>query len=140
MSTDRRLPVLPAPSPPSSWNAGPPAVRAAVQKLPGGVRVVRLAGEIDHDGSEPVRRTLDRALQAPPPLLVLDLAGVAFCDVAGLNLLLHTREAARRANVRLVLAGPRPQLLRLLEAAGVEQAFAVRDTVAAALADRRGPG
>ncbi|WP_051696121.1 STAS domain-containing protein [Streptomyces sp. NRRL S-244] len=56
----------------------------------GGALVV-LAGEIDQDCATELRDALVSALRAYPEGLVLDLAGVTFCDCACLNVLLRAR-------------------------------------------------
>ncbi|GHG42603.1 hypothetical protein GCM10018980_18540 [Streptomyces capoamus] len=60
--------------------------------------------------------------------IVLDLAGVPFCDSAGLNALLAARRRALETGVTLVLAGLQPQLRQLLKLTGVETILDVYDT------------
>lgn len=77
----------------------------------GGALVV-LAGEIDQDCASELRDVLASALRAHPGRVVLDLAGLTFCDCACLNILLRARqEAGIRFGVRNISA-PVSRLLR----------------------------
>ncbi|MFG3054040.1 STAS domain-containing protein [Kitasatospora sp. NPDC048239] len=96
--------------------------------------VVRPEGELDHDTAQPLREALEAALRGPPGPVVIDCAGLTFCDSTGLNLLLRTRLAAEGDGRTLVLAGPSRMLARVLEITGAEAFFHIRPSVAEALA------
>ncbi|MFD7985973.1 STAS domain-containing protein [Kitasatospora indigofera] len=72
--------------------------------------VVEVTGELDYDTAPRVRVALEDALAvAPvPPILVVDLAGVTFCDSSGLNALLQARIDAQGQGSVLRLARPTP--------------------------------
>ncbi|MFG2376713.1 ANTAR domain-containing protein [Streptomyces sp. NPDC048504] len=74
--------------------------------------------EIDIDTEHTVRRALRLALARSPEGLDLDLAGVGFCDCAGLNVLLSVR--------RIALAEGKALGVRAASA-GVERLFALTD-------------
>jgi anti-anti-sigma factor len=101
--------------------------------------VLRLAGEVTVACRVPLHSALRAAVRARPPLLVVDLGRLGFCDSTVLNALLHTRLEARSTGVRLVLAGPPAQTLRLLRLTGTDRVFAVSPTVEAALGGPDGP-
>ncbi|MGW2256135.1 STAS domain-containing protein [Kitasatospora sp. NPDC001660] len=103
--------------------------------------VCRLEGEIDQDQRPRLENALARIIRDRPPRLVVDLAGVDFCDSTGLNILLQTRQDAALAGTSLVLAALSPQIRRLLEITGTDDVFTIRDSVHAALHDghRRQP-
>ena len=87
---------------------------------PAGTRtVVVVSGEIDIDTEQAVRHALGLALTGSSGGLDLDLAGVGFCDCAGLNVLLSVR--------RLALADGKTVGVRAVSA-GVERLFALTDT------------
>lgn len=90
-----------------------------VTRPAGNRTVVVVSGEIDIDTEEAVRSALRRALAGSPGGLDLDLAGVGFCDCAGLNVLLSVR--------RLALADGKTLGVRAVSA-GVERLFALTDT------------
>jgi anti-anti-sigma factor len=80
-----------------------------------GRTVVAVTGEIDYDSAPLLQRALDQVLRSCGSRLEVDLAGVGFCDCAGLDVLLHTRCLARDAQVTLTLAGVGTAVQRLLE-------------------------
>ncbi|MFI0452660.1 STAS domain-containing protein [Actinomadura sp. 6N118] len=96
--------------------------------------VARLRGEIDIATAPPLRERLLAAVRPDTRLLVLDVAGVPFCDAAGLGVLLGTWRRANALGVAFVLAGPCPQVVKLLEATGLDSELTVRATVADAIA------
>ncbi|MFH9352475.1 STAS domain-containing protein [Kitasatospora sp. NPDC017646] len=96
--------------------------------------VCTLAGDLDIETMEPARSALDDLVGQHPPLLVVDLAGVDFCDSSGLNLLLQTRMAAVAAEVAFRLAAPSVTVQRLLELTCADTVFSLHPTLDAALA------
>lgn len=80
-----------------------------------GRTVVTVTGEIDYDSAPLLQRALDQVLRSCGSRLEVDLAGVGFCDCAGLDVLLRTRLSARDAQVTLTLAGVGSAVQRLLE-------------------------
>ncbi|MFD0260075.1 STAS domain-containing protein [Kitasatospora indigofera] len=99
--------------------------------------VVEVTGELDYDTAPRVRVALEDALAvAPvPPILVVDLAGVTFCDSSGLNALLQARIDAQGQGSVLRLARPTPAVARLLEITGADQVFPVDPDVPATVPD-----
>ena len=63
----------------------------------------RLAGELDLDSVPAVEEGLNRLLTPGTRLLVLDLSGISFCDVSGVNLFLRLHRRCRAAGARLRL-------------------------------------
>ncbi|MFF7590422.1 STAS domain-containing protein [Kitasatospora purpeofusca] len=114
-----------------------PLLRITVADLPGIARVVRLDGEVDHDQREQLEDALAHAVADRPPQLVVDLAGLAFCDCAGVNALLKARRQASACGVGLMLVCPPPQVSRLLELTGTGAVFTIRPMVNAASRPRR---
>ncbi|WP_405995890.1 ANTAR domain-containing protein [Streptomyces sp. NBC_00986] len=107
---------------PPSFAADPPSVSASLKIVtqPAGTRtVVVVSGEVDIDTEQAVQRALRLALARSPGGLDLDLAGVGFCDCAGLNALLSVRRTA--------LANGKTLGVRAASA-GVERLFALTDT------------
>ncbi|HYH31417.1 MAG TPA: MEDS domain-containing protein [Pseudonocardia sp.] len=88
-----------------------------------GVASARVAGEVDHSNRPRIRKlleaALDTALRAPdaPPDITLDLSSLRFLDVAGAVGLVHAAEEFPSAH-RLVLAGVRPGVQRVLDRCG----------------------
>ncbi|MFE4600114.1 STAS domain-containing protein [Kitasatospora indigofera] len=84
-------------------------------------------GELDLDAAPILHAALRRALMTGPPgtILIIDLAGVTFCDSSGLNALLLARMAAERAGRTLHLARPSHAVARLLKITGADKVFPV---------------
>ncbi|MDX2293538.1 MULTISPECIES: STAS domain-containing protein [Streptomyces] len=94
--------------------------------------VVVPLGELDHDTVEPLRIALEKHEDAGR--IVVDCAGLDFCDSTGLNLLLRARSRALDAGARLDLAGLRPPVDRMFDITGARHVFQVYADVDAALA------
>ncbi|MFB7252989.1 STAS domain-containing protein [Streptomyces nojiriensis] len=110
----------------------------AVEAVDGAV-VLTLAGELDHDTAQPLRDALDEAL-APGRRLLVDMAGLGFCDSTGLNVLLNTRLAAQEAGAGLELAGLHGPVARMFRITGADGVFPVHADVTEALRTPRGEG
>ncbi|MFD4659787.1 STAS domain-containing protein [Kitasatospora sp. NPDC058444] len=91
--------------------------------------VLVLFGELDLDSSADLRDALDRALVEPAGVVVVDCAGLEFCDSTGLNALLRAKARAAVDGSRIELARPRPLILRMLELTGATDAFPIREVV-----------
>ncbi|MGI5324041.1 STAS domain-containing protein [Actinomadura nitritigenes] len=87
--------------------------------------VIALDGELDIASTPSLRERLHAALADAGPRVVVDLSGVTFCDASGLALLIDARRRIGPGGT-VVLAGPRPQLLRLLRVTGLDRVFTVR--------------
>ena len=108
--------------------ADPPAPGHAgvdVRRTAAGGAVCRIAGDLDLGTVSAVRSALERAIAAKPPILVVDLAGVEFCDSAGLNLLLQTRLQAETAGVSMRLASLAASVVRVFELTGADTVFSI---------------
>jgi anti-sigma B factor antagonist len=73
---------------------------------------LRLAGELDLATGDLLRERLAELVGADR--LVVDLAGLEFVDVTGLNVLLDAHRAQRERGCALVVRRPRPMVLRML--------------------------
>jgi anti-sigma B factor antagonist len=96
--------------------------------------VCELAGDLDIETLDPARSTLDDLVERHPPLLVVDLGHVDFCDSSGLNLLLRTRLAAAAADVEFRLSAPSVAVRRLLELTCTNTVFSLHPSLEDALA------
>lgn len=93
------------------------------------VAVLSAAGEIDHDSRTILGDAADAVIRQGRDRLVVDLAGVTFCDSGGLSLFvdLHRRTAALCG--RFHLAGARPAVSAVLQATNLDRLLAVHPTV-----------
>ena len=100
--------------------------------------VVTLLGELDVVDAAAVSAALMAAADREPRIVV-DLASLEFIDVSGIAALLHARKHARRAGGDLLLAAPRPRLLRLLSIPALAYGFSVFASAQEAADGFRGP-
>ncbi|MFG2682068.1 STAS domain-containing protein [Streptomyces sp. NPDC048392] len=99
-----------------------------------GVRVVTLAGEIDHHTSDTLRRALD-ATGGPGPRVVVDLHQVTFMDSSGINVLITAHNALTEAGGWLRLAAARHAVERTIGIVGVDTFIDCHSTLEQALGD-----
>jgi len=102
--------------------------------------IARLEGDLDIATVPELRERLLGLLSASVRLLIIDLSGVSFCDVAGLAVLIGTQRRATARGIVVRLAAPRPQLAKLLRITGLDQRLTICATLADALpTEWRGP-
>ncbi|MFD8532997.1 STAS domain-containing protein [Streptosporangium canum] len=102
----------------------------------GGAIVVRAIGELDYDYAPTFRRELSQAWTSDTgdsPTLVLDLAGLTFCDSTGLAELLWMLRRSQESGTRLILAGVSRTLRHMLTTTGVLPYFTLSTSVEEAL-------
>jgi anti-anti-sigma factor len=102
-----------------------------------GLIIARLEGDLDIASTPALRERLLGVLSPGVRLLVIDLSGVSFCDVAGLAVLIGTQRRARARGITVRLAAPRPQMARLLRITGLDRSLTICATLADALPTQR---
>jgi anti-anti-sigma factor len=91
------------------------------RSVPGSIVVVRLPAEIDSSNAEHTREQLCAALTPGVRIVVADLTGTTFCDVAGVRGLARARTLAAARNTELRLAvrpGPVRRVLTMVTPGG----------------------
>jgi len=101
------------------------------RRMPGHT-VLAVGGELDIATTAALRVEIIKILTATVNPVIIDLSGVSFCDASGLALLVGAQRRAERAGRSVVLAAPRPNVLKLLHVTGLDRAFTVHPTLAAA--------
>lgn len=91
-----------------------------------GTAVVAVRGELDVATARRLRTCLDDLRRAGHRRLRLEFADLAFCDVAGLSVLLHTARELRALDGQLVLADPPRSLQRILGVLRLDQTLQPR--------------
>ncbi|MER5199849.1 STAS domain-containing protein [Streptomyces sp. NPDC002755] len=107
---------------------------SAVHRMVGGVRVVTVQGEIDHD----VKELLSAALlsgdgAAPPSRIVADLSGVTFMDSSGINVFVTAHKAVSHADGWLRIAAAQTPVLHVLSLVGIDALITCHPTLEQAL-------
>jgi anti-sigma B factor antagonist len=98
-----------------------PVMTTVVPQKPGVVTVM-VSGEVDLATRPDLEATVHRALAARPWKVTIDMSGVTFCSLAGVNALLDLRHAAGEAGSRLEIR-PSAGLSRLLRVTELTDAF-----------------
>lgn len=106
---------------------------SVVTTATGGVRVMALAGEIDHHTGGQLSRALDVA-GAERPRIVIDMRQVTCMDSTGINILIAAYQAVTEVGGWLRLAGPIDSVLRVLQLVGVDDIVECHPTLHEALA------
>lgn len=96
------------------WGPLPASSSFVVEVVPAEDPVIRLRGELDLAGVGTFEVVAFRLLDDGSRCIVLDLHGLEFLDVSGINALLGLARAARRLGGEVVLRDPRPQADELL--------------------------
>src|SRR4051812_13969921 len=83
----------------------PPVGLSVVSAATDGIRVLTLAGEIDHHTGDQLSKALDVS-DAARPRIVVDLRQVTFMDSSGINILIAAHQDVTTARGWLRLVGP----------------------------------
>ncbi|MEU9032596.1 STAS domain-containing protein [Streptomyces sp. NPDC048383] len=85
--------------------------------------VLEITGPLDYTHAADLRALLPTLTLRPGQRLVVDLAGMDFCDSSGITALLAARNQAHTAGADLALAAVPDNTLRILHIAGLDQVF-----------------
>ena len=102
-----------------------PELSIEVQRAPDEV-VLHLAGELDVSTVMNLSAVVNETLAEPPARIVLDMAGVTFCDSQGLGTLVVLSRKATMSQSCLVLINVGDFLLRVLDITGLRPALMIR--------------
>jgi anti-sigma B factor antagonist len=94
--------------------------------------VVELTGELDYDSSAQVRALFPELVLRDGSQLVVDLAGVTFCDSSGITALLAARNHALAARAGISLVAVPDHISRIFQMVGLDQVFTTHPTAQAA--------
>ncbi|MEV7991514.1 STAS domain-containing protein [Streptomyces sp. NPDC086077] len=87
--------------------------------------VIAVAGDLDHTHAATLRQRVESLALQPGQRLVIDLAGLTFCDSSGITAFLAARQHAVAAGADIVLAGVPANTLRVLTIVGLDQVFTI---------------
>jgi anti-sigma B factor antagonist len=97
--------------------------------------VVTVAGELDVATAPRLRAGVAALVLAPGQRLVVDLAGVTFCDSSGISALIAARNVAEAAGAAVALAAVPARLSRTFGLIGLADFFPTYPSAEAALGD-----
>ncbi|MGN9913170.1 STAS domain-containing protein [Phytohabitans sp. LJ34] len=102
-----------------------PELSIAVLRDPDEI-VLKLAGEIDMLTAARLSSVVNELLTDAPVRIVLDMAGVTFCDSQGLGTIVVLTKKASHTQSVLLLTNLGDFLLRVLDITGLRSALTVR--------------
>jgi anti-sigma B factor antagonist len=98
-----------------------------------GATVLALAGELDLATIGVLKDAVGDRL-TPDAHIVLDLAGLTFCDSTGLGAFVALHRQARTNGARFAVAAPRRRIADLFALSGIDQVIVVHGSTESALA------
>ena len=91
--------------------------------------LVTLAGECDLHTGRQLRDVLTSEVSRGARRMILDLAGLAFMDSTGMQVLLGVRTVLSVRGGTMALVSPQPVVARILELTGADQYIPVYDSL-----------
>jgi anti-anti-sigma factor len=85
-----------------------------------GQTTITFAGELDYASAEQAYGYVRDAIDAQGGQVLLDVAGLSFCDAHGLGALARMSGYARQARSSLLLVAPPPLLRKIIRITGLE--------------------
>ena len=95
----------------------------------GQIQVVPVRGELDLAVADGLAARGYAAIGRQARVLLLDVAGVSFCDACGLSALVRIANRADRAGCRYGLIAPQPPVVKILRITGLDQRLPVFTSV-----------
>lgn len=105
------------------------------RSVEGAWTIIHLEGELDLYTTPRAKQEILSVLQSAEALIV-DLDGVDFMDSSGLGALMSGLKRAREKGGKLVLAGPREAVAKVLSISGLDKVFSIYPNIEAAMADQ----
>ena len=102
---------------------------ARVSEPSGGVVTLTVTGEIDFGSARELRDAAERARASCPDRLFVDLAGVTFCDSAGLSALLRLWDDCTLAGGHMFIVNPARCVRRVFEMTGLDRILDERKAI-----------
>ncbi len=88
-----------------------------------GSQVISVSGELDIATAEQAYTYISEVIDCWQAPVIVDLAGVTFCDASGLRALARIARHARQADRPLRLTSARPPVLKIMRITGLDRAF-----------------
>ncbi len=111
-----------------------------LESLNGGVGAFAISGELDQATASELRDPLQEAINGGTNAVMIDMTNCGFVDSTGLGVIVEAWKVLRNRNgnkAGFSICCPEPEVRRLLELTGLDQAIAIRDTREEAIATLR---
>ena len=112
----------------------PDLTGVAVGRVKPGVTLVRVRGEVDLLTAPLLRAELDYQVDLMPSVLIIDLTGVTFFGVSGVEVLIGVYQRARRIEILLRLVANTRAVTRMVKILQLNRLFPIYHELADALA------
>jgi len=89
------------------------------RELKNGIRLLKLAGELDLQGVGEIETKFGAYTAVEKPLILVDLEEVIFLASIGIRMLVSTAKVVVRRGGKLILLNPQPNVLTVLQMAGI---------------------
>lgn len=102
-----------------------------------GIDTFAITGELDQATAGELREPIDKAIENGTSAVVIDMTRCGFIDSTGLGVIVEAWKKLQERNgteARFAICCPEPEVRRLLEVTGLDQAIAIRDTREEAIA------
>lgn len=93
--------------------------------------VLEIVGDLDYASAPDLRQALDPLTLTGGQLLVVDLAGLEYCDSSGLSALLAAWNLASENGARIALAAVPADTARILSLTGLDRVFTLHPDASA---------
>ena len=100
-------------------------MQASVTDLRTDIAVLHLHGELDADTAAALRTALAGLVERPIPRIVVDLAGLRFCDSGGLSAFVVSKQVIAARGGWLSFAAASPFLAGLMQTVGLTRYFSM---------------
>jgi anti-anti-sigma factor len=110
-------------------------MQVSVAHHPPNTAVLILRGSLDIDTAPALKANLNRLVERPAPQVVVDLAGLDFCDSMGVGVLVTAHGRAQERGGWVRLAAPSAFLRRLFDTLGLTPHLSLHPDVDTALKD-----
>jgi anti-sigma B factor antagonist len=105
--------------------------KVEVESIDGGVHAFAISGELDQATAGELRDPLIEAINTGTHAVMIDLTKCGFIDSTGLGVIVEAWKLLQERNgdqAALTICCPEPEVRRLLEVTGLDQAITIRDT------------
>ncbi len=102
-----------------------------MESLEGGIKIFAISGELDQATAADFRNPLLEEIGAGARAVMVDLTKCGFIDSTGLGIIVEAWKMLQERNgdgTVLSICCPEPEVRRLLEVTGLDQAIMIRDT------------
>jgi anti-sigma B factor antagonist len=103
-----------------------------------GIRILKLAGRMDLDGADVIRKQLSAATSGHGVRVIMDLAEVNFMSSIGIGMIVRTATAVQKQHGNMVLLDPQPVVWMALEKTHIPEIISVHLRLEDALVAVRG--